>query len=254
MPRCGRACRGVFSISRKRRNRPRWGVVSDGGFFREIFRAERPAGMNGGLQGFFAARMDRGGMSGQRGFLGDGHGDFRHFRGQNKKRGAVGGVGLALAPVPEFAQNGSAARPKSAALDAPDFIFIHHDRWKLHDEARATFLVHASRPLARSSEFNFSSSGLEIMRVVAGVNLHFFREGDAAPSRLLRTFVQFHAEKFFHEAAQAELPFAQQPGGEHGVENDGWREFVVFSAGGANHSRRHEKSLAAGQGGREGID
>ena len=49
------------------------------------------------------------------------------------------------------------------------------------------------------------------MRVVAGVSLHFFRERTPCPVGFLRTFIELHAEVFFHQAAQAELLFAEQP-------------------------------------------
>ncbi len=66
------------------------------------------------------------------------------------------------------------------------------------------------------------------MGVVTGIDLHFFRERPARPVGFLRAFVEFHAEKFFHEIAQAELRFAQQPCGEHGVENGQRREFMML--------------------------
>ena len=66
------------------------------------------------------------------------------------------------------------------------------------------------------------------MRVVARVNFHPLSERTLRPVGFLRAFVQLHAKKFFHERAQAELPFAQQPRGEHRVENRGRRELVMF--------------------------
>jgi hypothetical protein len=68
----------------------------------------------------------------------------------------------------------------------------------------------------------------QIMRVVARVNFHPFGQRTPRPVGLLRTFVQLHAEKFFDERTQAELPFAQKPRGEHRVENRGRRELVMF--------------------------
>jgi hypothetical protein len=66
------------------------------------------------------------------------------------------------------------------------------------------------------------------MRVVARVNFHSFRQRTPRPIGFLRTFVQLHAEKIFNEIAQAELPFAQKPRGEHRVKNRGRTELMML--------------------------
>ena len=66
------------------------------------------------------------------------------------------------------------------------------------------------------------------MRVVTGVFFHPLGERAARPIGFLRTLVQFHAEKFFDERTQAELPFTQKPRREHRVENCRRNEFVVL--------------------------
>ena len=44
----------------------------------------------------------------------------------------------------------------------------------------------------------------------------------------MRAFVQLHAEMIFHERAQTKLPFTQKSCSEHGVENGGGPELVMF--------------------------
>lgn len=66
------------------------------------------------------------------------------------------------------------------------------------------------------------------MSIGAGVLLHFFRQWTLRPIGLLRTFIQFDAEEFLDERAQAELALAQEPAGQHGIENRTRDKLVMF--------------------------
>ena len=67
------------------------------------------------------------------------------------------------------------------------------------------------------------------MGVIAGVFFHAFGEGTPRPIGLLRAFIKLGAEEFFDEGAEAELQFAEQPRGQHGVKNPGDQEVMVLA-------------------------
>ena len=67
------------------------------------------------------------------------------------------------------------------------------------DQSRAGFLMPREPVFGFELGFQFVRERLQIMRVVARINFHFFRQRPPRPIGFLRAFVQFHAEKFFHE-------------------------------------------------------
>ena len=161
---------------------------------------------------------------------GDGGNLHHFFVGQNEERRAVGGDGLAFAPVPQFAQDREGrGREEGAALDAPDFIGIN--LWwdgALGDEPGATFLMPREPVFGGEFGAHFFFQRLEETRVVAGVFYHARRERTLRPIGFLRPFVELHAEKFFHERTETELPFAKQTRGEHRIKNFRGREGVML--------------------------
>ena len=83
-------------------------------------------------------------------------------------------------------------------------------------------------PLGFQLKLQLVRQRLQIMCVVARVNFHPLRQRSPRPVGFLRTLVQLHAKELFGERTQAELNFADQPRGEHCVENRRGHEFVVL--------------------------
>jgi hypothetical protein len=185
------------------------------------------------VHAFAAARGEKAGdgvihlPAGRRSF-----GDVDHgVRGEDEEGGAVGGHGLLLAPVPEFAEDGKGVAVQAvAALDAPDLIGVGGPE---HRAVVEQLDAHLPVPLeaAFGGEFGGQEVGerLEMPGVVARVILHPGREGAPGPVGLLRALLQLYPEKPLHQAAQPELAHAQDPGGQHGVEDGRGRKPMVLA-------------------------
>src|SRR5688572_4018188 len=67
------------------------------------------------------------------------------------------------------------------------------------------------------------------MGIVPGVALHALSQRTPSPICFLWTFLQLHPEILLHEVNQAELAAAEEPAGEHRVENGGGNEVAVLA-------------------------
>lgn len=139
--------------------------------------------------------------------------------------------GFGFTPAPEFAQNGEAGGAEiAAAFEAPDLIRIGRMQFSaVGDEARAGFFLPTEAALGFQFGFEAVGQWLEIMGVVAGVSFHALGQWALGPIGFLRTFVERDAEVLGNEVGQAELRDAEQPRGEHGVEDAGRDELVVLA-------------------------
>ena len=138
---------------------------------------------------------------------------------EDEKGRAIRGHGLIFAPTPDFAKDRAAAVGEAvAAFESPRIGIGRPNDGAIANELGATLLK--PRETAASFEFFAQDVGkrFEIARVVARVRFHARRERALGPVHFLRPFFERDAEKFLDKMTEAELRFAEEPRGDHGVE------------------------------------
>ena len=138
--------------------------------------------------------------------------------------GQVGGLRLALAPVPELAQQrqrlgAEEGRTTQAPLGLG--IALAHELAG-GDDARAGLFVPREAALFRQLPAHLLRDGLKVLGVLHGVIDHRLGKRAARPVGLLAAFVERDATVLLDERAVAERAQAEQLRGQHGVE-DGLR-------------------------------
>ena len=140
---------------------------------------------------------------------------------QDVEGGAVHRRGLALAPVPERAQDrGGASAQVGAAGDAPRLLgvfFLRDGRGK--DRALARLLEPA--PALQTAEFRLQDfrDAEEVVGVVHRVIDHLLRQRTQRPVGFLRSLRDLQAEVALEQRGEAELRDAAQARRDHRVED-----------------------------------
>ncbi len=172
-------------------------------------------GRHAGDVGQFAQVTGLGAGDGQQGFISD---DLEAW--------AVEAFGHRIAISDQFGQHGALLRGeqmRAAQFPGCAFVVVRGE------PCQAGEVLRSQGPAPAGFQFGFEpvAQGDEIVGVQACIVKHLGRQRSPAPVGPLVAFAQTHAQMFFQQRAEPQTGIAQQPCGQHGVEQVGEGEAKI---------------------------